>query len=76
MTTSDWKKITEQLKRKPAKLKKYLKHNKPKDRVFGIAAQKCENCGRFGAHVGQYNINLCRQCFRELAEELGFKKFS
>jgi small subunit ribosomal protein S14 len=76
MTASDWKKITEQLKGKPAKLKKFIKHNKPKDRKFGIAAQKCENCGRFGARVGQYNINLCRQCFRELANELGFRKYS
>jgi small subunit ribosomal protein S14 len=76
MTASDWKKITVQLKNKPAKLAKFLKHNKPKDRKFGIAAQKCENCGRFGARVGQYNINLCRQCFRELAVELGFNKYS
>lgn len=76
MTASDWKKITVQLKTKPAKLAKFIKHNKPKDRKFGIAAQKCENCGRFGARVGQYNINLCRQCFRELAVELGFNKYS
>ena len=76
MTASDWRKITKQLKSKPAKLKKFLKHNKPKDRKFGIAAKKCENCGRFGARVGQYNIGLCRQCFRELAIKLGFKKYS
>ncbi|MCK5449830.1 30S ribosomal protein S14, partial [Candidatus Pacearchaeota archaeon] len=23
-----------------------------------------------------YNLNLCRHCFRELAVELGFKKYS
>jgi len=76
MTASDWNKITKQLKGKPAKLKKFLKHNKPKDRKNGIARKKCENCGRIGAHVGQYNLNLCRQCFRDLAPELGFKKYS
>jgi small subunit ribosomal protein S14 len=76
MTTSDWNKIARQLKGKPAKLKKFLKHNKPKDRKNGIASKKCENCGRFGAHVGQYNINLCRQCFRDLALDLGFRKYS
>ena len=76
MTASDWKKITEQLRKKPAKLKKFLKHNKPKERKFGIASKKCERCGRYGAHVGQYGLNLCRQCFRDLASELGFYKYS
>jgi small subunit ribosomal protein S14 len=76
MTASDWRKITKQLKNKPSILKKYIKHNRPKARKFGVATQKCENCGRFGAHLSQYNLNLCRHCFRELAVELGFKKYS
>jgi len=76
MTASDWNKILKQLKKKPAVLKKFLKHNKPKDRKFGIAAKKCERCGRFGSHLSQYKLNLCRQCFRELAVELGFEKYS
>lgn len=76
MTASDWGKVLKQLKGKPAVMAKYLKHNRPKQRKFGIAAKKCENCGRFGARVGQYDINLCRQCFREMAEDLGFKKYS
>jgi small subunit ribosomal protein S14 len=76
MTTSDWNKMIPQFKNKPAKLKKYLKHNKPKDRKFGTSVRKCERCGRQGAHVGQYGIKLCRQCFRDLAVELGFKKYS
>lgn len=76
MTTSDWRKVTKQLRSKPAVLKKFLKHNKPKERKFGISTKKCENCGRFGAHLSQYGLNLCRQCFRELAPELGFKKYS
>jgi small subunit ribosomal protein S14 len=76
MTASDWRKITKQLKSKPAKLKKFMKHNKPKERKFGIATKRCERCGRLGSHVGQYGIDLCRQCFREIATELGFKKYS
>ena len=76
MTASDWRKILKQLRNKPALMQRFLKHNKPKDRKFGIAAEKCEKCGRYGAHINQYGLNLCRQCFRELAEELGFKKFS
>jgi small subunit ribosomal protein S14 len=76
MTVSNWKKILRQLKNKPAKLKKFLKHNKPKERKFGIASKKCEKCGRFGAHISSYGLNLCRQCFREIAKEIGFKKYS
>jgi len=76
MTASNWKKILKQLKRKPEKMKKFLKHNKPKERKFGISFKKCERCGRFGAHISSYGLNLCRQCFREMAEEIGFKKYS
>jgi small subunit ribosomal protein S14 len=76
MTASDWKKILKQLNKKPVKKAKFLKHNKPKERKTGIAVQKCERCGRFGAHIKSYGLNLCRHCFREIAEEIGFKKFS
>ncbi len=76
MTASDWKKILKQLKKKPAKTKKFLKHNKPKERKFGIAVKKCERCGRYGAMINAYEINVCRHCFREIAEDLGFKKYS
>lgn len=76
MTASDWSKTTEQLKRKPVVLSKFIKHCKPKARKFGIASRKCERCGRFGAHIRKYGLNLCRQCFREIAVEIGFKKYS
>ena len=76
MTASDWNKILKQLKNKPAIRRKFLKHNKPKKRTTGIALKKCERCGRFGAHLKQYNLNLCRHCFREIAVEIGFKKYS
>ena len=76
MTASDWKKQFKQLDAKPVIKEKFLKHNKPKDRKIGIAAKKCERCGRFGAHIKSYGLNLCRQCFREIAVEIGFKKYS
>jgi small subunit ribosomal protein S14 len=75
MTASDWKKLLKQIEKKPAKLQRFLKYSKPKERKFGIAAKKCERCGRFGAHISSYGLNLCRQCFREVAAELGFKKY-
>ncbi len=76
MTASDWNKITKQLRGKPAVMQKFLRHCKPKARKFGITTKKCERCGRFGAHLSQYNLNLCRQCYLEIAEEIGFKKYS
>ncbi len=76
MTVSDWRKVLKQIQNKPVKVARFLKHNKPKERKFGIAVKKCEKCGRIGAHISSYGLNLCRQCFREIAEEIGFKKYS
>ncbi len=46
----------------------------------GIMAIKSNGCHIAPVHVldedGSYNLNLCRHCFRELAVELGFKKYS
>lgn len=76
MTASDWKKTLKQLKKKPVIMNRFIKHCKPKERKFGIATKKCERCGRFGAHIDKYGLNLCRQCFREIAVEIGFEKYS
>ena len=76
MTASDWRKVFKQLDAKPEVKKKFLKHCKPKDRKTGIAAKKCGRCGRFGAHIKSYGIDLCRHCFREIAVEIGFEKYS
>jgi len=76
MTTSNYKKVFKQLKNKTAKLDKYKKHNAPKNRKFGPTTKPCRRCGRFGAHVGKYGLGLCRQCFRETAKSLGFKKYN
>ena len=76
MTASDYKKQFKQLDAKPAVKAKFIKHCKPQDRKTGISVQKCERCGRFGAHISSYGLNLCRQCFRDIAVEIGFKKYS
>lgn len=36
----------------------------------------CRRCGRQQGLVGKYEIWLCRQCFREIARGMGFKKYS
>lgn len=76
MSTSDPKKTLKQIETKPAKKIKFEKHNLSKDRKHGKATKKCRRCGRNGAHIGKYGLGLCRQCFREIAVSLGFKKFS
>ncbi|GAB7019943.1 30S ribosomal protein S14 [Halostagnicola sp. A-GB9-2] len=37
--------------------------------------EACQRCGRKQGLVGKYDINLCRQCFREIARDMGFKKY-
>lgn len=76
MTIKDFKKAFKQLQAKPAKMQKFLKHNSPKNRTTGIGLRRCKRCGRFGAHIRSYGIHLCRMCFREDAQKIGFKKFS
>jgi len=76
MTTSNYNKAFKQLRAKPIKLQKYIKHNKPKERSVGKARKKCRRCGRNGGHISKYRIHLCRQCFREIGTQLGFKKYS
>ena len=76
MTAKDFSKVFKQLDNKPAKKQKYLKHNAPKKRTFGKGSRKCTRCGQRSAYNAKYGINLCRQCFRETAKNLGFKKYS
>jgi len=75
MTASSYKKILKQLKDKPEKLKKFKKFNAPKERTTGISRRPCRLCGRIGGHIQAYGLDLCRQCFRENATKLGFKKY-
>ena len=76
MTTSHHTKVLQQIRNKQAKYNRYLKHNTPKDRKHGETAKPCSRCGRTGAHISKYGLALCRQCFREISTDLGFKKYS
>lgn len=76
MSYSDYRKAFKQLDVKPVKRAKFVKFNQPKDRSCGVALRRCRNCGRIRGHVNKYGLHLCRQCFREMALGLGFKKFS
>ena len=76
MTYSNYKKMFKQLKVKPAKLKKFIKHNAPKERSCGLATKRCSRCGRIRGHIDKYGLDVCRQCFREVATRIGFKKYN
>lgn len=45
-------------------------------RVWKGRMNGCERCGRKRGLVRRYGLDLCRQCFRDRARELGFKKYS
>ncbi|MFT4312024.1 MAG: 30S ribosomal protein S14 [Candidatus Woesearchaeota archaeon] len=76
MTQSYYKKVFKQLRVKPVKLKKYLKHSSPKQRTCGRALRRCKVTGRVGGHISKYNLGVCRQQFREMATKIGFKKYN
>ena len=42
----------------------------------GEVSRKCKLCGREDGLVRKYGLQLCRQCFREKAPTLGFKKYN
>ena len=46
-----------------------------KTRKYGKGSRWCRRCGQYTAMMQTYDLMLCRQCFREVAKSLGFKKF-
>jgi small subunit ribosomal protein S14 len=52
-----------------------MKKQTKKARKIGKASRPCKRCGQQGSIVRKYNLMLCRQCFREMAGSLGFKKY-
>lgn len=76
MTTTDYTKVMKQLQDKPGAKAKHAKYSIPKQRTGSAIDRKCKRCGRNGGHISKYGINLCRQCFRDVATRIGFKKYS
>jgi small subunit ribosomal protein S14 len=48
---------------------------KQKQKKYG-RVDGCVRCGRKRGIISRYGMHLCRQCFREIAEDMGFKKYS
>ena len=76
MTSSDYRKMFTQLNVKPVKKKKYIKHNKPKVRSCGKAKVVCKLTGTHKGVIKKYGLFICRHTFRDVAKELGFKKYN
>ena len=51
------------------------KANNPTKRTCGRGSRSCRRCGRHGALILKYELMICRQCFREVAKEIGFRKY-
>ena len=45
-----------------------------KKKEFGRASRWCKRCGDYTALIQKYDLHLCRRCFREVANSLGFRK--
>jgi small subunit ribosomal protein S14 len=46
-----------------------------KERKFGKGSRCCRRCGSHKGLVRRYGLMYCRKCIREVAKELGFKKY-
>ncbi len=68
--------MLKQLKDDSVKFNRYMKNNKPKERVFGKFTKKCIRCWNTRGHISKYGLHVCRRCFREIATQVGFKKYS
>lgn len=76
MTASHHSKVLKQIGTKPGKLAKYRKYSVPKDTHERKNKLRCEISGTRRGVIHKYGINLSRHKFREIAEELGFRKYS
>lgn len=37
--------------------------------------KKCRRCGTTRGVIRKYDLQICRQCFRDVAEDIGFDKY-
>ena len=51
------------------------KEKPKKERKFGKGSRACRRCGSYGSVIRRHGLYLCRQCFREVAKKLGFRKY-
>ncbi|GFP55284.1 hypothetical protein TASIC1_0005014200 [Trichoderma asperellum] len=45
-------------------------------RNYGKGSRQCRVCKHKAGLIRKYDLDLCRQCFREKAKDIGFHKVS
>ncbi|KAM4056137.1 ribosomal protein [Hirsutella rhossiliensis] len=45
-------------------------------RSYGKGSRSCRVCKHKAGLIRKYDLNLCRQCFREKSKDIGFHKVS
>lgn len=56
--------------------KKKEKKGKTNEEMFkGKKGRLCKNCGATRGLIRKYSLYICRRCFREMAESIGFRKY-
>jgi small subunit ribosomal protein S14 len=70
-----YQRIMNSLASKPAKRDRFEKFNVPKQRAYGYGKRRCIRCGKAGSHIKVHGLDYCRECFREVAKDLGFSKY-
>jgi len=59
-----------------AEKKKSKRKGVPYERKFkGKIKAKCSICGSTHSVIYSYGLQICRKCFREIGETLGFRKY-
>ncbi|EME86182.1 uncharacterized protein MYCFIDRAFT_9987, partial [Pseudocercospora fijiensis CIRAD86] len=43
-------------------------------RTYGKGARACRVCTHKAGLIRKYGLNICRQCFREKSNDIGFTK--
>ncbi|SPN98932.1 40S ribosomal protein S29 [Cephalotrichum gorgonifer] len=44
-------------------------------RNYGKGSRSCRVCKHRAGLIRKYGLDLCRQCFREKAKDIGFNKY-
>ncbi|MGC8516381.1 MAG: 30S ribosomal protein S14 [Candidatus Acidifodinimicrobium sp.] len=70
-----YERILNSLQNKPVKRARMMRFNKPKERPYGLGKNRCVRCNRHEAHIKIHGLNYCRECFKEVSKEMGFKKY-
>jgi ribosomal protein S14 len=52
-----------------------MSYPKAKNEKMKKRDRKCKFCGTQRGLIRKYDINICRRCFKDNAEKLGFRKY-